>query len=227
MYLTVNEDVPSTTVNCVITGNTAWRGGGVCVEGQIFAPTLEPILVNLSLSGNPAYGEGSGIHTNTTIYSPRAAQPARIENSILWNNGLLGITSFGGSDPAVLNYSIIEGGRAGPGRQVLTDNPIFVDANQGNVRLNLDSPAIDAGDNTVVPIDEYDADGDHWGDGFLNRDRNFRCRFRNLPYIPNTGVAAPDEWPITIGAFEASDTALIFENDLDSGDFDPWSDVPG
>ena len=66
---------PQTLVNCIFTGNSAWRGGGIALESA----GLQPVLVNLSLSGNAAGGEGGGIFTYST-------QAFVIENSILWGN---------------------------------------------------------------------------------------------------------------------------------------------
>jgi len=224
MHIAANAAVPSTVVNCVFTGNSAYRGGGIAVEGQVFAPGLEPTLVNLSLKNNSAGGEGGGIHTNTTTYSPPGGAPVSIENSIVWENGALGLTSFGGSDVAVVNYSIVEGGWAGPGTNVLNIDPSFSDP---DLRLNLDSPAIDAGDTAAVPIDLYDADGNHWTDEPLGRDRDFNWRVRNIPYIPDTGSSNPGDPTVDMGAYEAFDPALIFWDDFEAGDLDEWSNVVG
>ena len=224
LSLAANAGTPSTIVNCVFTGNSAWRGGGINVEGQVFAPGLEPILVNLSLSGNSAGGEGGGIHTNTTTFNPPGGAPVVIENSIVWGNGGLGLTSFGGSDVAVVNYSIVEGGWGGPGTNVLNVNPSFADA---ALRLNLDSPAIDAGDNAAVPLDTHDVDGDHPTDRQVGRDRDFNSRLVEIPYIPNTGNAAPGQPVIDLGAYEAFDPDLIFYDGFESGDEYNWSGGAG
>ena len=72
--------VPSAIVNSVFTGNTAFRGGGLAVEGQVFAPGLQPLLVNLSLSGNSSGSAGGGIFTNTTTFNPPGGAPVAIEN---------------------------------------------------------------------------------------------------------------------------------------------------
>lgn len=224
VHIAANAAAPSTVVNCVFTGNSAYRGGGIAVEGQVFAPGLEPTLVNLSLKNNSAGGEGGGIHTNTTTYSPPGGAPITIENSIVWDNGALGLTSFGGSDVAVVNYSIIEGGWTGPGTNVLNTDPSFSDT---DLRLNLDSPAIDAGNSSVVPIDLYDADGNHWTDEPLGLDRDFNWRTRNIPYVPDTGYADPGDPVIDMGAYEAFDPALIFWDDFEAGDLDDWSNVVG
>ena len=224
MHIAANAGVPSTVLNCVFTGNTAWRGGGVAIEGQVFAPGLEPRLINLSLSTNSAGGEGGGIHTNTTTFNPPGGAPVAIDNSIVWNNGPLGLTSFGGSDVAVVNYSIVEGGWAGPGTSVLNVPPSFADA---ELRLNLDSPAIDAGDGSQIPRDDHDADGDNYVDGPVAVDRDFNRRWVNIPYIPDTGLVDPGDDCIDIGAYEAFDPTLIFFDGFEGGGTGNWDNVVG
>ncbi|MEE4270221.1 MAG: hypothetical protein V2I67_01015 [Thermoanaerobaculales bacterium] len=205
---------PQTLINCVFSGNYAYRGGGIALEGT----GLAPVLANLTAGGNSAGDLGPGLFTYST-------QAYTVHNSIFWGNGPAPV-GFWTTAPTI-NYSIVEGGWAHGGTHILTDDPSFVDAGQGNLRLELDSPAIDAGDNSAVPIDLHDADGNHWTDEPIKRDRDFNNRFRNLPYIPNTGNAAPDEWPVDMGAYEAWDPTLIFEHDFDSGDIDPWTRVVG
>ncbi|MEE4271034.1 MAG: right-handed parallel beta-helix repeat-containing protein [Thermoanaerobaculales bacterium] len=224
MHIAANAGVPSTVLNCVFTGNTAWRGGGIAVEGQIFAPGLEPGLINLSLSNNSAGGEGGGIHTNTTTFNPPAGAPVTIVNSILWDNGPLGLTSFGGSDVAVVNYSIVEGGWAGPGTSVLNISPSFSDA---DLRLNLDSPAIDAGDGSHIPRDTHDLDGDNYVDGPVSVDRDFNRRWVDIPSIPDTGPVDPGDDAMDMGAYEAFDSTLIFHDGFEGGGTGNWSSVVG
>ena len=74
-YGSVTSAQPLTIVNCVFTGNSAWRGGGIALTNS----GLQPVLVNLSLSGNSAGGEGGGIYVNTS-------SPFTVHNSILWGN---------------------------------------------------------------------------------------------------------------------------------------------
>jgi hypothetical protein len=219
--------VPSQVVNCVFTGNSSFRGAALTVQGQVWAPGSEPVITNASVSNNNALIEAGGIYTNTTTANPPDA-PVRIENSIVWGNTAPAFPQISyytaASLSPVVNYGIVEGGWTGPGANVLDQDPSFADT---ALRLNLDSPAIDAGDNTAVPIDLYDADGNHWTDEPIKRDRDFVRRFRNLPYAPNTGVSAPGEPPVDMGAYEAWDPTLIFEHDFEGGDLDPWTNVVG
>ena len=223
-YIDAQSGSPSMAINCMFTGNTAWRGGGIAVEGQVFAPGLEPMLGTLSMSGNSAGGEGGGIHTNTTTFNPPGGAPVTIENSIVWDNGSLGLTSFGGSDVAIVNYSIVQGGWTGPGTHILTGDPSFADA---ELRINLDSPAIDAGDSTALPMDFLDIDEDHWTDGPIIVDLDMNWRPENIPYVPDTGI--PNSWGLIVdmGAYEAWDPAIIFLEGFESGDLDGWDNVAG
>jgi len=212
-YCNTASTQPQTLVNCVFTGNYAWRGGGVAIEGA----GLQPVLVNLSLSGNSAGGEGGGIFTNSTLSFV-------IENSILWGNtGTNPQISYWTTAPTV-NYSIVQGGWAGGGTHILTDDPSFADA---ELRINLDSPAIDSGDSTAIPMDDMDLDEDHWTDGPIIVDLDMNWRPENLPYVPDTGI--PNSWGLIVdmGAYEAWDPAIIFLEGFESGDLDGWDNVAG
>jgi len=225
-YMDAASGSPSMAINSVFTGNTAWRGGGVAVEGQVFAVGLEPVLVNLSLSGNSAGGDGGGVFTNTTTFTPPGGAPIKIENSILWGNTGPNpqVSSFGGSEVAIVNYSIVQNDWAGGGTHILTDDPSFADA---ELRINLDSPAIDSGDSTAIPDDLSDLDEDHWTDEPINVDADMNWRPENIPYVPDTGI--PDVWGLTVdmGAYEAWDPALIFWDGFEAGDAGEWDNVVG
>lgn len=210
-YASTASSGPQTLVNCVFTGNYAWRGGGIAVESA----GTTPVLVNLSLSGNSAGGEGGGIFTYSTQSFP-------IHSSVFWGNtGPNPQISYWTTAPTV-NYSIVQGGWTGGGTHILDQDPSFSDA---QLRLNLDSPAIDAGDNTVVPFDTHDADGNHWTDGHVNRDRDFNWRVRNIPSVPDTGNSDSGDSIIDIGAYETIDPTLIFWDNFDDGDLNEWSTV--
>jgi hypothetical protein len=225
-YMDANSGSPNMAVNCVFTGNSAWRGGGIAVEGQIWIAGSDPVLVNLSLKGNSAAGEGGGIFTSTNTFIPPSA-PVTIENSILWNNSSPTgpqISRFGTTDMPVVNYSIVQGGWAGGGTQILTDDPSFADT---ELRLNLDSPAIDAGDSTAVPLDLADINEDHWTDETVDFDLDLYWRFENVPSVPDTGVPDDQGFIVDMGAYEAWDPAVIFMDNFESGGTWAWDNVVG
>lgn len=229
-YINAASPVPSMTYDCVFTGNTAWRGGGLAVGGQVWDVGTEPILINLSVSGNHAGGEGGGIFTNTTTrpqppHAPPPFTPVVIINTIVWANTgpIPQISSFGGTDVAEVNYGIVQGGWA-TGSNILTDDPSFADT---ELRLNLDSPAIDAGDGSFVPRDPYDADADNYVDGPVQFDRDFNRRWINIPYVPNTGPGDPGGETIDMGAYEAFDPTIVFWDGFEGGSFENWSNIVG
>jgi hypothetical protein len=212
-YANIASAQPQTLVNCVFTGNYAWRGGGVLLTGA----GIPPVMVNLSLSDNTAGGEGGGLHTNSS-------QSIVFVNSIFWDNTSNSgvghqISAFGGTAAPTVNYGIVEAGWA-TGSNILDVNPSFADA---ELRINLDSPAIDAGDTYAVPPDLHDADGDNFTDGPVGVDRDFHDRFVGVPYIPDTGVCNPEDEPIDMGAYEAEDYDLLFFDGFESGDTSAWS----
>jgi hypothetical protein len=224
-HIDAASGVASMLVNAVFTGNTAFRGGGIAVEGQVFAPGLQPRLVNLSLANNSAGvgGEGGGIFTNTTTYSPPGGAPVDIENCVLWDNTGTNpqITAFGGSDPPVVDSSLVQGGWAGPGSHILTVDPSFAD---DELRIAPDSPVIDAGDSTALPYDLVDLDEDHWTDDLIPKDLDGNWRREDVPSVPDTGVPDGDGRTVDMGAYEST---VLFSDDFESGDTSEWSAVVG
>jgi hypothetical protein len=214
-YASAAAAQPQTLVNCVFTGNTAFRGGGIALADA----GLQPVLVNLSLSGNSAGSEGGGIYVNTSIQYT-------IHNSILWGNTGPNpqISAYAGVNWPIVNYSIIQGGYVGSGTHILTTDPSFADA---DLRLNLDSPAIDSGDSTAIPLDLADLDEDHWTDSEINVDLDMNWRSENIPYIPDTGIPDPYGFIVDMGAYEAWDPTLIFWDNFESGDTSEWDTTVG
>lgn len=132
---------PSIT-NVIFSGNTATDMGAA-----IYNNYSSPIISNSTFSGNRANNTGGG------IYNDNASNPS-IRNSIIYanSNGIIN----NGSTP-VITYSIVQGGYSGTGN--LDVNPLFFNPPSyttapftgGNYRLQLCSPAINAGDNSLVP----------------------------------------------------------------------------
>ena len=170
-----------TVTGCTFSGNSAGgfgNGGGMYNTGA-----SSPTVTNCTFTGNFAGGEG-GMH-NTGGSSPM------VTNCILWNNGPEEI--FG---PATVAYSDVHGGWPGIGN--IDADPLFVDPENGDYRLQAGSPCIDAADNTAVPKGTTtDLDGNP--------------RFVDDPDTPDTGNGDP---PIVdMGAYE-------FQCPWDCGDND-------
>lgn len=129
--------IRSTLNNCVLTGNSAYGGGGA--NGGM--------LNNCTVTGNSAgvfFGEGGGARLsklNNCIVYFNFASASSVENF------------FGGSfsnsctTPLPIN---------GVGN--ITNAPLFVDQAAGNLRLQSNSPCINAGNNAAV-LGATDLDG--------------------------------------------------------------------
>jgi hypothetical protein len=132
-----------TLINVLFVGNHANFGGAI--ENDYSSPTL----INVTLGSNSANNQGGGLFNNPG--SPT------LTNCIMWGNVAPTNSEIAG-DPAVVSYSIIQGGYVGTGN--LDADPLFVDTINGNLRLQSGSPAIDAGNNSALPADAFDLDQD-------------------------------------------------------------------
>lgn len=197
----VNYYCAPTLINCTIQGNQANLGAG------LYNRYSDPIVVNCQFVGNTArqLGGAIGCHdTNTQIinstfwanqaqqgYSvgcaastgPNSRSKVEISNCILWNPGN---EIFNGDNSAInVSYSTVHGGWPGPGN--IQANPLFRDplgpdqipgTADDNLRLTSGSPAIDAGDNFMVP------------EG-ISTDLDDGPRYLEDPFAPNTGNGTP------------------------------------
>ncbi|MDX9702395.1 MAG: right-handed parallel beta-helix repeat-containing protein [Candidatus Auribacterota bacterium] len=105
-------------------------------------------ITNCTIYGNYSPDNDGGIfNTSTTaIY---------VENSIVRNNG----NNFNG--PKHLSYSCLEYQDDDTGIGVIYNDPLFEDANTGNLHLRANSPCINAGDNSAVAgLLSVDIDGE-------------------------------------------------------------------
>jgi VCBS repeat-containing protein len=135
---------------------------------------IGPIVVNSLIASNGnAQPAGSGIGVwnsaltliNSTVVNntpggvldiDTATDHVVITNSILWHNGTgPDLEGFNNStvvtSGAVVSYSIVGSGYFTPGAGVSAQNPLFVDSEHGNYRLQWSSPAIDMGNNAALP----------------------------------------------------------------------------
>jgi hypothetical protein len=131
--IVLNFPVRAAVRNNILTANRvvgSYGGGTIWLNG---ATTATAILNNVTY-GNISGGSGSGGFVSL-------AGPGVATNCIIWNNTAPQVMLlYGGT--AMVTYSDVSGGYAGTGNINLV--PSF--ANLTDFRLNLGSPAIDAGD---------------------------------------------------------------------------------
>ncbi|MHC4696777.1 MAG: right-handed parallel beta-helix repeat-containing protein, partial [Planctomycetota bacterium] len=197
--------------NCAFSGNAAADYGG-----GMYNIYSSPVLANCTFSGNSAddfYGgamDGLGAGTNPIL-----------TNCILWANTAPTDAQIHG--PATVTYSCIDGGWPGDGNTI--DNPLFVrdpydggdgwgddpatpgldegaNDDYGDLRLQRGSPVIDAADNTAVPPDTADLDGDTDTTEPAPLDLDGHARFFDHPTTPDTGNPDGVNPIVDMGAFE-------------------------
>ena len=136
--------------NCTFLDNRAKDdGGGMANEYS------SPTLVNCTFSGNRSeYASGGGLY-NTYSSSPT------LTNCILWGDTAGGLPeemyNHDADSVPVVTYSDIQGGYSGTGN--IDDDPLFVDAVNGDLHLSAESPCIDAGSNDAPHLPDGDFEG--------------------------------------------------------------------
>ncbi len=157
--------------NSVFTGNAAEASGGAVYLERVDATIANCVLSENALDTSSGYGAG--------VYGDNAT--IAVQNSILWGNH--------GNDPPTsertqidttsseltVKYTCVEDCDTGSGGLCefittnIDDNPAFIDADgdddvvgtpDDDLRLKDTSPCIDAGDNSLVPLDTLDLDSD-------------------------------------------------------------------
>jgi hypothetical protein len=186
-----------TLTNCTFTGNTADDDGGAMYV-YVFS---DPVLTNCSFTGNSALDEGGAMYN--------FGGTPRLVNTILWeDSSSAGGEICNGAGVALIENCNIEGCASsgqnwneGIGHDQggnIDYNPRYLDADgfdnvmgteDDDLRLECDSPAIDAGDNPAVPAGiATDIAGDP--------------RFIDDPRTPDTGVPDGVNPIVDMGALE-------------------------
>ena len=204
-------DNSTTLIGCVFIGNSADFGGAI-YNGEF----ADPIFINCLIRGNEAL-IGGGMFNTIGLKFPRLVNCTIVQNVAAVGGGVANddftllaisnsIISFNqpdqiADDPLAATtvlYSNVQGGWPGTGN--IDADPLFVDPDGGDYRLSSGSPAIDAGNNWGVPIDEndYDEDGVLCELFPVDLDGNPRFNADEADFDPGCGVPVV----VDMGAYE-------------------------
>lgn len=188
--------------NCVFSGNSASHSGGAISTHR--CPNLR--------IGASTFTENSATVFGGAVVISQSANPALVNNCVFWNNNVNGdMSEFGQIIGGIkeMTHCLVQG-LFEPGNGNIDADPLFVDAVNGDFHLGSESPAIDAGDNFLIPTDEGDLDEDGDVNEPLPLDFDGNPRFVDDPNTRDTGLGDP---PIVdMGAYEFQ--AVVF-GDLD------------
>jgi len=166
-----------TMANCVFTGNTAIVGAGIAFDSG--SGTAQ--IINCTFVSNGG-GIGGGVYT----YFKTVA----LKNCIFWFNGSYTIREVNGI--AILDYCIIDDTWGGAGSNNTGADPLFTNAGDPDGADNLwstaddglqptaASPAVNSGNQALLPADLTDIDGDSDTAEALPLDLNLRPRVRDV-----------------------------------------------
>ena len=147
--------------NCLIVGNTAGQdGGGVWVVKASGVTTVNCTIADDQATRGGGYFE----------QSQNGNSQSKIRNCVLWGN----VSPDGpqiwidSTVDLLVDFSDVQGGEGGVGGDTsnltwlnnIDADPEFVDPTGGDYRIPATSPTIDAGNQTVIPDDEFDVDDD-------------------------------------------------------------------
>jgi len=135
-----NQAGAPTVIQCTFVGNWSY-GGGI----YNMYDSAKPIIIQCIFYGN-----------RVAIFNDEDSKSTVI-NCILWNLSYKEIMNDGGGS-AVVTHTCIQGGHSGTGN--IDSDPLFVDPESCDFHLSLDSPCIDAGDNSAPNLPEFDFEGD-------------------------------------------------------------------
>lgn len=206
-------------------GNTATAGDGGAINLTF---SQGSVIVNSVFDGNEASGRGGTIRSshdlpiiNSIIRNSVSGVGGALDGSgatITVSNSIVrGAGALTGAIPVSFSYSNVEGGAPGDGN--IDTDPVFVDAANGDYRLDTGSPCIDAGSNLLVERDVDDLNGNGIVTDGYPFDGAGNPRFTDDLFVPNTGETLMIDFPVDMGPFERVVEVAMDGNDDCNGNF--------
>lgn len=154
-----------TWTNCLFAGNSSKNGSAICINGSS-GPLGVIRTMNCTFAANTCIAGGRGGALYTMKPSTNANSVFEVANCIFRGNFTNAIDRSGTTQPlpAVSHTDIDQAGYAG-GNGNLNEDPLFVDATNGNYRLQEGSLCIDSGSPVNAPDDDLDGTPRPQGDG--------------------------------------------------------------
>jgi hypothetical protein len=140
-----------------VSNTTFWDNGASGLGGGVLCDGSEPLLTNTSFSQNSAAAGGA-------LYSLGSAHP-RLINSVLWGDAPDELDQSA-SASVTARYCDVQGGCTVSGGCTTDEtgnldvDPLYLDPTEGDLRLWMESPVVDQGDNTAAVAFPLDREGD-------------------------------------------------------------------
>lgn len=181
------QNRPVQISNCVYYNNSTANSGGA-----IYGYDASIDIYSSTFYGNQCGTNGGALSLNNSGIT-------NLYNSIVWGN-IPDQVRISGST-FTTSSSIIEGGGYGS----TNIDPLFVDPSNGDLRLDICSPAIDRGDNDLVHTDVNDVDEDLDLTELHPLDSDNNIRFVDIAGAVDLGTAGSSGIPqiIDLGAYES------------------------
>jgi predicted outer membrane repeat protein len=201
----IEPGVITSVDDCLFAGNTATRGGAVCITSNNTLSkakiTQSTFTANASTSNGGALSnfDYTDVRVASSIFwansSPQGHELACLGSqarlAVSWSDAQGGLTDVFAAQGGVVSWSASN----------INADPLFVDPDgpdnnpatfdDNDYRLSLVSPCIDAADNTQIPPDANDIDND----GDVNEptplDLALMPRRQDIPSVPDTGSGLP------------------------------------
>ena len=147
----------ATVTNSTFSGNSADSGGGICSSGRYSTATLNNTIVagNTASSGPDIFHDSGTLSGSNNLIANGIGQSSLVHGE---NGNLVG-TSEAPIDPRFIRNPS-DGGDGWGDDPSTPDIDESANDDYGDLRLRPDSPAVDAGDDSLLPADEFDLDGD-------------------------------------------------------------------